>query len=107
MLVSMVLWIKYALMGGGAFDFDWSSSTSLLLPLPLWALVMLHGMLGFCMAMSRYWQVLRISFLYSQLFLCNFTQYATDDFFLVWCFYGVYWVDLMLVFDSSEIINLV
>ncbi|ENU27800.1 aromatic amino acid DMT transporter YddG [Acinetobacter modestus] len=30
MLVSMVLWIKYALMGGGAFDFDWSSSTSLL-----------------------------------------------------------------------------
>ena len=30
MLVSMVLWIKYALMGGGTFDFDWSSSTSLL-----------------------------------------------------------------------------
>jgi len=30
MLVSMVLWIKYALMGGGAFDFDWSSSTYLL-----------------------------------------------------------------------------
>lgn len=29
-LVSMVLWIKYALMGGGTFDFDWSSSTSLL-----------------------------------------------------------------------------
>lgn len=30
MLVSIVLWIKYALMGGGAFDFDWSSSRSLL-----------------------------------------------------------------------------
>lgn len=30
MLVSMALWIKYALMGGGTFDFDWSSSTSLL-----------------------------------------------------------------------------
>jgi drug/metabolite transporter (DMT)-like permease len=30
MLVSMVLWIKYALMGGGTFNFDWSSSTSLL-----------------------------------------------------------------------------
>ena len=30
MLVSMVFWIKYALMGGGTFDFDWSSSTSLL-----------------------------------------------------------------------------
>jgi drug/metabolite transporter (DMT)-like permease len=30
MLVSMVLWIKYALMGGGTFDFDWPSSTSLL-----------------------------------------------------------------------------
>jgi drug/metabolite transporter (DMT)-like permease len=29
-LVSMVLWIKYALMGGGTFNFDWSSSTSLL-----------------------------------------------------------------------------
>ena len=29
-LVSIVLWIKYALMGGGTFNFDWSSSTSLL-----------------------------------------------------------------------------
>ena len=38
------------------------------LPLPLWALVMLHGMSGFCMAMSRCWQALRISFLYFQLF---------------------------------------
>ena len=28
-LVSIVLWIKYALMGGSSFDFDWSSSISL------------------------------------------------------------------------------
>jgi hypothetical protein len=42
----------------------------------------------FCMAMSRCWQVLRISFLYSQLFLCNLTQYATDDFF----WYGAFMV---------------
>ncbi|ENX35909.1 hypothetical protein F889_00608 [Acinetobacter colistiniresistens] len=30
MLVAIVLWIKYLLMGGGSFDFDWSSSLSLL-----------------------------------------------------------------------------
>ena len=67
-----MLWIKYALMGAAHLILIGHLPRPYFLLLPLWALAMLHGMSGFYMAMSLYWQVLRILSLYFQLFSQQF-----------------------------------